>query len=251
MSTHTLKSEIHDTHFELTLNRPEKRNALDAPLMIELTETLLDFGQKVKGQKYLILKGEGSVFCSGADLNWMRSMADFSFEENTEDSEKLFNLFFALYSFPLPVICLVQGAAFGGAIGLLAASDFVFIEQNTKLCFSEVKLGLSPAVISTFVINRTAHPKSRSLMLSGQVFDETTAIEVGLAQGLMNEKDNLIESLEASGQEALIETKALLRNQAVVNPRDFKNFTIETISKLRLTDEAQSRMQAFLEKKSK
>jgi len=176
MSSNKLKSEIFDTHFELTLNRPEKRNALDADLMIELTETILELGQKVKDQKYLIFKGEGSVFCAGADINWMKSMADFSFEENVEDSEKLYNLFFALYSFRLPVICLVQGAAFGGAIGLLAASDYVFIEKGTKLCFSEVKLGLSPAVISTFVINRTAHPKAKALMLSGQIFDENTAI---------------------------------------------------------------------------
>jgi methylglutaconyl-CoA hydratase len=249
MPDKTLLSEIHSTHFEIKLNRPEKRNALDADLMIELTETLLDFGQKVEDQKYLIFSGEGTVFCAGADINWMKSMADYSFEENKEDSEKLFNLFFALYSFPLPVISLVQGAAFGGALGLLAASDYVFIEKETKLCFSEVKLGLSPAVISTFVINRTNHPKAKSLMLSGEIFNEDTAIEVGLASGPMREKEGLVKSLEQAGREALVETKALLRAQALVNPRDFKNFTIETISKLRLSDEAQNRMKAFLDKK--
>ena len=249
MSVETLKAEIHSTHFELKINRPEKRNALNAPLMIKLTETLLEFKEKIKDQKHLVLTGEGSVFCAGADIHWMKSMADYSFEENKEDSKKLFNLFFTLYSFPLPVICLVQGAAFGGALGLLAASDYVFINKKTKLCFSEVKLGLSPAVISTFVLNRTTHPKSRALMLNGQVFDEQTAIEVGLAQGLLEEKDEWIKNLEQSGQEALIETKALLRAQALINPKDFKDFTIETISKLRLSDDAQTRMRVFLNKK--
>jgi len=243
-----LQSNIKPSYFELTINRPEKRNALDANLMTELTETLLDLGQKIIDQKYLILKGEGSVFCAGADINWMKSMADYSFEENKEDSEKLFNLFFALYSFPLPVVCLVQGAAFGGALGLVAASDYVFIDKGTKLCFSEVKLGLSPAVISTFILNRSSHPKSKALMLSGQVFNEKTAIEIGLALGPIEDSRELTKHLEASGQEALIETKALLRAQAHNNPRDFKNLTIETISKLRLSEEAQKRMKKFLER---
>ena len=245
----TLHAKTHDTHFEIKINRPEKRNALDVSLMLELTETLLDYGQQIEKQKYLVLSGEGSIFCAGADINWMKSMADYSFEENKEDSEKLFNLFFALYSFPLPVICLVQGAAFGGALGLISASDYVYVKKDTKLCFSEVKLGLSPAVISTFVLNRTAHPKAKAYMLSGQVFNENIALEIGLAQGMIGEEDKLIKNIEASGQEALIETKALLRIQAPINPRDFKNFTIETISKLRLSDEAQNRMKGFLDKK--
>ena len=249
MPIQTLYSKVHTSHFEIKLNRPDKRNALDASLMAEFTKTLLEFGQTIENQKYLVLSGEGSVFCAGADLNWMKSMANYSFEENKEDSEKLFNLFFALYSFPLPVICLVQGAAFGGALGLLAASDYVFIEKGTKLCFSEVKLGLSPAVISTFVLNRTTHPKSKALMLSGQTFDDKTAIEIGLAQGPLEEKKALIKNLEEAGYEALVETKTLLKTQALISPKDFKSLTIETISKLRLSDEAQSRMNAFLNKR--
>lgn len=247
VTSKTLKLDIHTTHFVLTLNRAEKRNALDEELMTDLTETLLDLAQKIETQKYLVLQGEGSVFCAGADLNWMKSMADYSFEENKEDSEKLFNMFYALYSFPLPVVSLVQGAAFGGALGLVAASDFVFMDKGTKLCFSEVKLGLSPAVISTFILNKCSHPKAKSLMLNGQVFNEKTALDIGLSFGSIEESKELFKHLEASGQEALLETKALLRAQSK-NPRDYKNITIETISKLRLSDEAQKRMKAFLER---
>jgi len=234
-----------ESFFELTLNRPEKRNALNEELMLELTESLKTLN--IEHQKYLVLTGEGHTFCSGADLNWMKSMAEFSFDENKKDSEKLFDLFNALYNFKLPVISLVKGAAFGGALGLIAASDFVFMEENTKLCFSEVKLGLSPAVISTFVLNKTN--LLNSYMLSGQLFSEKEALTSGLSNGYLEDFDGLTQSLMQSGQEALIETKTLLKKQRPLLPESYKDLTTETIAKLRLTDEAQKRMKSFLQKK--
>jgi methylglutaconyl-CoA hydratase len=240
-----IKIEKNESFFKLTLNRPEKRNALNEELMLELTQNLKTLN--IEHQKYLVLTGEGHTFCSGADINWMKSMADFSFDENKKDSEKLFDLFNALYNFKLPVISLVKGAAFGGALGLIAASDFVFMDENTKLCFSEVKLGLSPAVISTFVLNKTN--QLNSYVLSGQLFSEKEALTCGLSNGYLEDFESLTQSLMQSGQEALIQTKVLLKKQNPLLPESYKDLTTETIAKLRITEEAQKRMKSFLNKK--
>ena len=243
-----LKVKTHDDHFQLTLNRPEKRNALNEEMMAEIVSALNSFEKSLTSQKYLLLEGSGESFCAGADLNWMKSMASFGFKENVEDSKKLFQVFHSLYKFPLPVVAVAKGHIFGGGLGLIAASDFVFMDEETKLCFSEVKLGLSPAVISSFVLGKC--PKASTYMLSGELFDYKAAREMGLATDTLSALEGTLKNLNQASTEALIKTKNLQLMQAPLKPIEYLDMTVKVISELRVSDEAQKRMQKFLDKKN-
>lgn len=234
----------------ISLNNPEKHNALDVELMTELVENLTALKNDLGSLKALVLSGKGKSFCAGADLNWMREMVNYSLEENTTDSKKLYNLFHALYSFPLPVIVKAHGHVFGGGLGLLGAADYVLADDNTKFCFSEVKLGLAPSVISSFILSKCNPSHSQALMTSGLVFNKSTAYHFGLINdSLTKEKlKSVLKSYQESGQAGLIATKKLCLAQRAVQPEDFKELTIKTISDLRTTDEAQKRMTSFLNK---
>ena len=245
-----LKISYSSDSITVSLNRPEKRNALDLELMSELTDFFIDLKENLKSFKYILLEGEGKSFCAGADLSWMKNMAQYSYEENLEDSKVLFNLFNSIYSCPLPVIVKAHGHVFGGGLGLLAAADLVVAEENTKFCFSEVKLGLAPAVISSFVVSKCNLAQAEFFMLSAEVFNEQQALNMGLVNTVFEKErfKKITASLESSSQEALVATKKLLKEQRLLKPTDFKDQTISVISKLRVSDEAQNRMNAFLSK---
>ncbi len=243
----------------LTLNRPEKHNAINVELMEEITKTLSyykDNKEKLSNLKALVLTGNGKSFCAGADLNWMKSMVSFSFEENKADSLKLFNMFSSLYDFPLPIVTYAHGNVFGGGLGFLGASDYVIAEKNTKFCFSEVKLGLIPAVISSFILTKSSSSFTRALMTSGEVFTSSTAFHMGLIQKVdksvegVNALQDTLKNYYQNSSEALIQCKALLKKQESLNPHSFKVDCITAISQLRSSDEAQTRMNNFLSKKA-
>src|SRR5690606_25345597 len=133
-----------------------------------------------------LLSGEGTSFCAGADLAWMKSMVDFTLEENLTDSERLFEMFEAVDRCPVPVVTKAHGHVMGGALGLLAASDVVIAEENTKFCFSEVRLGLAPAVISPFVVDKIGPFHARRWMLTAEVFSAIDALESGLVHKVVS-----------------------------------------------------------------
>ena len=249
----TLITENKDNYFVITLNRPESKNAFDQEMIAEITEIFKKISQD-KSIHAVILKGAGSVFCSGADLSWMKNMINYSYQENLADSEKLWNLFAAIDDCPHVVITQVQGAAFGGALGLIACSDYVFADEKTKFCFSEVKLGLAPAVISSFILNKCSTAFIKPLMLSAEVFTAQTALQAGLIQQIdssVSSIENLQSKFNVNGIMAMRATKKLIKELNFDGQRQehHKKITTELISRLRVGEEAQIRITSFLGKK--
>lgn len=246
-----LKKEIKNNFCIITLNRPEFKNAFNAEMIFEITEIFKLLNQDLN-IKAVILKGEGTVFCAGADLNWMKSMVQFSYEENLADSEKLWNMFESIQCCIHPIIGIAQGAVFGGALGLLALCDYVYIHEKTKLCFSEVKLGLAPAVISKFILNKCSDNLVRPLMISGELFDSAQALNLGLVHQIYSDNfdlDIIFNQFSSNGTDAMRATKKLL-NSFLNKESDqiAKKLAIETISQLRISSEAQAKLQAKLQK---
>src|SRR5665213_1791835 len=163
----------------VSLNRPEKRNAFFPPMIGEITKTFMKAANN-DGLRSVLLTGERPSFCSGGDAEWMRSMAEFTEKQNIADSENLFDMYASIYNCPVPVLGGVFGHCFGGGAGLVAVCDIVAAESATQFSFSEVKLGLVPAVISPFVMERVAHTKALEWFVTGQVFTSEEAMLGGL-----------------------------------------------------------------------
>lgn len=235
----------------ITLNRPDVHNAFNSEMIEELTSTFRNIG----ANRVVVIRGEGKSFCAGADLNWMKSMVDFTLEENRQDSEKLFDMYDAIAKCPVPVISKVHGSVFGGGVGLVAVSDIAVAALETKFCFSEAKLGLVPAVISAFVLKKVDQGFARQMMLTAQVFDERRALNCNLIHfvGQGEEIDDYIQSqidfILANGPEAIKSIKHLLD---FVPEHDWKSVRAETakiISQRRVSAEGQEGMKAFFEKR--
>ena len=237
------------------LNRPEFRNAFSVEMIEELTKAFQKPAQD-NSIRALRLEGEGKVFCAGADLSYMKEMAKFSFEKNQEDAHVLRSMFESLASCAVPVITKVHGAAFGGGLGLIAASDIVIAEEKTQYCFSEVKLGLVPAVISEFVARKSALGVVTPWMLTGQIFTTNDAIRMGLVHfgsdmdGIEDQTNEIIHSLLEAGPQAVRETKKLLRQISVLSPDQLKTETTKVISERRVSPEGQEGLAAFFEKRN-
>ncbi|WP_454009209.1 enoyl-CoA hydratase-related protein [Aeromonas sp. Marseille-Q7275] len=257
--------ERHGPLVELVLARPARHNALDADLMQELLDCLGDLahrhGQPLAERPHvLLLRAEGRHFCSGADLNWMRNQlqGDFdpgSFEKNREDARVLARLMQALDELPFPTVALVQGAAYGGALGLLCACDIVLASEDARFCLSEVSLGLVPAVISPYVVRAMGMRQARRYMLSAEPFDAITACRLNVAHRLCAPEQLLSEGralgmrLCRNGPEAMKETKRLLATIEHQPGHQHEEITVETIARVRVGLEAQEGMQAFFDKR--
>ncbi len=161
----------------VTLDRPEVRNAFNDELIAELTRVFLKLDPSVRA---VLLSGEGKVFSAGGDLNWMQAASGYTKEQNAQDALKLADLFEAIATSPAVVIVKVQGAAFGGGCGLVCAADVAVCERETKFSFSEVRLGLVPATISPYVLNKIGSGHARALFTTGEVFDGEKALRMGL-----------------------------------------------------------------------
>ena len=236
------------------LNRPEVHNAMNAEMIAELTGVFNSF----KEEKYIravVLTGNGKSFCAGADLNYMKGIAEFGFEENEEDGKKLANLFKSIYDCPLPTIALVHGSAFGGANGLLAACDIVIAEAGTTFAFSEVKLGIAPATIAPFVIKRIGEFGAKELMLTGKRFKAAEAQRWNLVNHVYksgsdeNPLNELLKQFESSAPEAVKETKVLIKTVLGKGIEEGMEFTSKLIARLRASEEGQEGMASFLEKR--
>ncbi len=231
----------------VTLNRPEAKNAFDQQMILELTQVFIDLNNSNDFQG-VILKGEGSAFCAGADLNWMKNMVQFSFDQNVQDSEKLWNMFQAIQQCKHLIITKVHGAVFGGALGLVACSDYIFSEEKTQFCFSEVKLGLAPAVISSFILNKCSESFIKPLMLSAEVFNTLKAQQIGLVQQIFISDLSIEEIQNKFIHNSPIAVRATKKLLADLKDQDQKKLTTELISHLRIGEDAQARLKKFFNK---
>jgi methylglutaconyl-CoA hydratase len=254
MNYETLVSTKKDDITTVSLNRPDVHNAMNDVLMKELTScfTQLSTDDSVA---VIILTGNGKSFCAGADLTWMKRMVNYSKEENKKDSRLLLNMYEKIYSCPKPVIGRINGPAFGGGIGLLAVCDITITAPETKFAFSEVKLGIIPAVISTYVAPRMSPSNMRRFFLTGERFDATIAHTIGLidlvvpAEDLDKVVNSCADQVRSSGPYAIKEVKHLIENLVAMDVKKYKEFTVEKISELRVSKEGQEGINAFLEKR--
>src|SRR6476660_5891980 len=184
-----LKIESDGHVLRITLARPERRNAFDAALISELSTAFADVGDA----RAVVLAGEGESFCAGADVDWQRSAIDLSYEENVEDALRLYRMLEAIDSCPAPVVARVQGYALGGGSGLVCCTDVAVAAPDAVFGFSEVKLGIVPAVISPFVFPRIGTGAARRLFLTGERFDVETALRIGLVHEVDDDLDGAVE----------------------------------------------------------
>ena len=250
----TLQIGIEKNVARIALNRPEVRNAMNALMIKELTEAIewLDCRDDIR---VIHICGNGKSFCAGADINYMKDIASFGYNQNLEDAQRLSKLFQKIYFCNKPVITLVHGAVVGGGNGITAASDIVLAEKDTTFAFSEVKLGITPATISPFVIARCGEMPARDLMLSGRKFTAQEAMNYRLVNyiGDMDEinrrLDFYIDNFLQASPNAIRDCKHLIRGVCGrSNPYDqvFQT-TSMMIAQERMSDDAQERMKKFLE----
>lgn len=246
---------------EVVLNRPDKRNAFDDVMIGQLIAAFEKIGQDSNPDtraRVVVLRSEGKHFSAGADLGWMRRMADNSQQENLNDSRQLARLMSVLNSLPQPVIGLVQGAAFGGAVGLAACCDIVIATAQSTFCLSEVKLGLIPAVISPYVVRAIGERQARRYFLTAEVFDAHRACEFGLVHIVASDNNDLqarcnhmLQQLAGNGPQAMGAAKALIFavSQKPLNAEVIED-TARRIADIRVGQEGQEGLAAFLEKRA-
>jgi methylglutaconyl-CoA hydratase len=227
----------------VTLAKPERRNAFDAELIAELRQAFTDVGDT----RVVLLSGEGESFCAGADIEWQRSAIDLSFDENADDAMRLFAMMKAIDDCPAPVVARIQGYALGGGSGLAAAVDIGIAAEDAVFGFSEVKLGIIPAVISPFVLPKIGDSAARRYFLTGELFDAQAALRIGLVHEVAPDLDATVEGvvgeLLTSGPQAVREAKRLIR----MRPQG--EDTAQLAARLRASEEGQDGLRAFLERR--
>src|SRR5262245_8295039 len=236
------------------LNRPDARNAFDGLMVTELRKTLFQLFTS-DSVRVVVLGGRGPSFCAGGDLAWMKATAGFTRAENLGEAQALADLFFTVYESPKPVIARVHGAALGGGAGLVAACDIPVAALGTQFGFTEVRLGLIPAVISPYVLRKLGESAARELFLTGERFEAVRAQEIGLVRAAVPPEDldavveARVKAVLQSGPRAVAEAKALIREVGYRRVEDVQRYTVERLADIRATAEAQEGMRAFLEKR--
>jgi methylglutaconyl-CoA hydratase len=239
----------------VTLNRPEVRNAFDDALVSQLKRIFENIGGD-PSVRAMVLAGSGPAFCAGADLNWMKRMAAYSYEQNLADAQALAGMLATLDRMPKPTLARVHGAAFAGGTGLVAACDIAVGTPEAKFCFSEAKLGLSPATISPHVLRAIGERAARRYFLTAEVFDAAEAQRIGLLTitvekaALDQAIEDLLVHLLAGGPEAMKAIKALIRSVAS-RPLDdaLVAETAQRIAEIRVSPEGKEGIASFLEKR--
>jgi methylglutaconyl-CoA hydratase len=228
----------------VTLARPERRNAFDAALIEELADAFADVGDA----RVVVLAGDGPSFCAGADVEWQRSSIDLSYDENVEDYRRLYRMLQAVYRCPAPVVVRVQGFALGGGSGLVACADVGIAAEDATFGFSEVRLGIIPAVISPMVLAKIGPAATRRYFLTGERFDASTALRIGLvdafAADLDEALDRVVTDILAGGPPAVREAKRL-----VLEPGDEEDILARAAER-RTGPEGQDGLRSFLEKRA-
>jgi methylglutaconyl-CoA hydratase len=226
----------------VTLARPERRNAFDAALIVDLTEAFADVGDA----RAVVLDGEGETFCAGADIEWQRSAIDLTYEENVEDALRLYRMCETIDRCPAPVVARIQGYALGGGSGLAACADVAIAAEDATFGFTEVKLGIVPAVISPFVLPKIGR-HARRYFLTGERFDAASALRIGLVHEVAEDLDaavhTVVDQLLSSGPNAVREAKKLVRECP------YGDETARIAARMRTSDEGQQRLRAFFERR--
>lgn len=249
-------SEQQEKIFVITLNRVEKHNAFDSGLLAKLY-SLLQQAEADPKIRVIVLKANGKHFSAGADAAWMQQMASFTEEENLADAKVLADVMLALHNSSKTTIAMVQGAAYGGGAGLAAACHIAIAAQSARFCFSEVKLGLIPAVISPYVVNAIGQRAAVWLFSSAEVISAQRALELGLVQHSVADEElwghtkKLAEEITKLAPLAVTACKSLVDQVAARNiDANLGEFTASLIAKKRISAEGQRGLQAFLEKKT-
>ncbi len=228
----------------VTLARPEARNAFDADLIAALAEAFVDVG----AARAVVLAGEGPSFCAGADVEWMRASVDLDYEANLADANALRRMLEAVDACPAPVVAAVHGHALGGGVGLVACSDIALAHERTVFGFSEVKLGIVPAVISPFAIRKVGESAARRYFVTGERFDAQTALRIGLvhevAPDLQAALERVLAELRTAGPRAARAAKRLVLD------RPDGPETARRIAERRTSPEGQEGLRAFLERRA-
>lgn len=238
----------------VTLARPEVRNAFNAQLIAELREAFerLAYDASVRA---IVLRGEGAAFCGGADINWMRSALDLSYDENLDDADAMSRMFRAIDGCSKPVVARVTGAALGGGAGLVAACDVAIAAQDATFGFTEVKLGILPAVISPFVIAKIGVSHARALFLTGERFGADRARDIGLVHrvtpldAIDDALDEVLAELKTSSPGGMAAAKALVASVRDASYDETQALTTSAIARQRVSEEGQEGLRAFLERR--
>jgi len=250
----TISYKLADKIATITLDRPEVHNAFNEVMIAELTGIFKRISAD-ENVRVVVLTGNGKSFSAGADLNWMKKMIDYSYEQNLDDSLKLADLFYLMYSLSKPIIARVNGAAIGGGTGLVAVCDIAIASEDAKFSLSEVKLGLVPACISPYVIRKVGEGRCREFFLTGERLTAQRALEAGLVNQVVaaEQLDKAVEEkasqLISSGPKALAMCKELLGKVPGLGFDEAKTYTADMIARMRIGDEGQEGMNAFLNKR--
>jgi methylglutaconyl-CoA hydratase len=250
----TVRFEVAGRTVRITLCRPQVRNAFNAEMIRDLRSAFAQVPERPEA-RVVVLTGEGDAFCAGADLHWMGQVLDFTYEENYQDSLNLARLLREIYDCPRPVIGRINGPAIGGGTGLAAVCDLTVAAESATFSFSEVKIGLVPACISPYVLQRVGQRYAREFFLTGERLPAQRGLECGLYNKVVpaGQLDAAVAAYEelllGSGPEALAVCKRMIRE---VSPLDLDRagpLTAEIIARLRLSEEGQEGMKAFLERR--
>lgn len=241
----------------VTLGRPEVRNAFNAALIGELHDAFTGFaGEPASALRAVVLAGDGPTFSAGADIAWQRAAMGLSLEENRADAARLQAMLTVIDTCPAPVVARVQGAALGGGMGLCAVADVVLASVGARFGFTEVKLGILPAIISPFVLARIGEGHARALFMTGERFDAERALRIGLVHEVLADEaaldarvEAIVTELLSSGPEAARAAKALLRVSRTTAAEAFAAEALEVAARQRVSDEGQEGLGAFLDKR--
>ncbi|HLH32051.1 MAG TPA: enoyl-CoA hydratase-related protein [Terriglobia bacterium] len=248
-----LKIDIHKNVALVSLNRPEIHNAFNDELVKQVTDAFIDLGKRSE-VRVIVLTGSGKSFCAGADLNWMKRMVHYTYEENLEDARAIGRMYLAIAKCPKPVIARVHGAALGGGAGLVAACDIGVAIESVQFGFTEVKLGIIPAIISPFVLARVGPGRARELFITGERFLAPVAMNIGLIQHVVSHEpaldalvDSKISQIMTSAPSAIAAAKDLIFGVVTRTLENSLDFAAEAIARVRAGTEGQAGMQAFLD----
>ena len=235
-------------------NRPKVHNAFNSIMIGELSLAFKDLRSR-DDVRVIVLTGKGKSFCAGADLNWMREIISYSFDQNMEESLAIAELMQSIHACPKPTIAMVNGAAIGGGVGFLSACDISVAAETAKFGLSEVKIGLVPAAISPYVVRKIGQGHAQEYFLTGQRMTAAVAKEIGLVNRVVpleafeDEERRLVDLLLSSGPEALAKCKELLQTIPRLSDEEVRQFTARMIAELRISAEGQEGMASFLEKR--
>ncbi|MDP8206406.1 MAG: enoyl-CoA hydratase-related protein [Candidatus Electryonea clarkiae] len=253
MELETVQLHIIDNVAHVILNRPEKRNAFNSQMIMDLTDAFRTLAEH--SCRSIVLTGEGSTFSAGADLDYMSEMREASHQDNLKDAMRLADLLELIYTHPKPVIARVNGPVVGGGNGLVAACDIAVAKKGSFFAFSEVRLGITPATISPYVIRRIGEGRARLLMLTGERFTADQALEYGLVHrvAVMGDLEHAVHgyttALSLGGPKALEECKKLIQKVGEEPLDSVKNYTAEMIADLRVSEEGQEGMGSYLDRR--